>query len=447
MDDRKDSVFGKLLARLGAEEARRFGVHGGDPSLGDRFSEVRDAAWKVVVKETLKPMLGSEKPGRVAADEYQKNSDATDALGSDSFLELPDWLCDHRGKPNEKLNATLKERKGQGLPIKTDLKSVQKRIQELATKRIPPTKELVAALLWTSAHLPLCLMTSSAAADAVREILLSLGGSEHSEALKSKEAFRQSFRVMTDKRGLKYFDKILKVMPQRAEIITGFVVQCAQVPDDASKTGCGDDTLTSVEELSLDQDTRLQALRELPAEVKRVKGAVILAHTSLLEVTGERMETKGNANQPGRPSKFVADFEKRIRQINRLRYDLRRQVFSLFKLELQLAGIPHTASSLKAAKSRLCEAMPEFPAGLYENILSKGNPGRNEAGAARSKSQQKRYEKCGLEEDISQLHPPTVPRTPEKIATLTIAKGYSGTGIENLRFRILDLENGLIAPE
>ncbi len=37
------------------------------------------------------------------------------------------------------------------------------------------------------------------------------------------------------------------------------------------------------------------------------------------------------------------------------------------------------------------------PAELYENILSKGNPGRNEAGAGRSKSQQKGYEKCGLE--------------------------------------------------
>jgi hypothetical protein len=36
------------------------------------------------------------------------------------------------------------------------------------------------------------------------------------------------------------------------------------------------------------------------------------------------------------------------------------------------------------------------PAELHENILSKGNSGRNEAGTNRSKSQQKRYEKCGL---------------------------------------------------
>ena len=42
------------------------------------------------------------------------------------------------------------------------------------------------------------------------------------------------------------------------------------------------------------------------------------------------------------------------------------------------------------------EARTGFPAGLYENILSKGNSGRNEAGTDRSKSQQKRYEKCGL---------------------------------------------------
>jgi len=62
------------------------------------------------------------------------------------------------------------------------------------------------------------------------------------------------------------------------------------------------------------------------------------------------------------------------------------------------------------------EARTGFPAGLYENILSKGNSGRNEAGAGHSSrsevetacsqsspqgaeggnSQQKQYEKCGL---------------------------------------------------
>jgi len=42
------------------------------------------------------------------------------------------------------------------------------------------------------------------------------------------------------------------------------------------------------------------------------------------------------------------------------------------------------------------EARPGFPAGLYENILSKKNPGRNDAGAVRDKSQQKGDEKCGL---------------------------------------------------
>jgi len=41
------------------------------------------------------------------------------------------------------------------------------------------------------------------------------------------------------------------------------------------------------------------------------------------------------------------------------------------------------------------------PAELYENILPKGDPGRNEAGAGRSKSQQKGYEKCGLGDDAS----------------------------------------------
>ena len=66
------------------------------------------------------------------------------------------------------------------------------------------------------------------------------------------------------------------------------------------------------------------------------------------------------------------------------------------------------------------KARAGFPAGLYENILSKGNSGRNEAGAGRSSrseeetacsqsspqgaeggnSQQKRYEKCGLDLQI-----------------------------------------------
>jgi hypothetical protein len=61
-----------------------------------------------------------------------------------------------------------------------------------------------------------------------------------------------------------------------------------------------------------------------------------------------------------------------------------------------LARISHIPSSRDAARTRRREARPEFPAGLYENILSKGNPGRNEAEAGRSKSQQKGYEKCGL---------------------------------------------------
>ncbi len=62
-----------------------------------------------------------------------------------------------------------------------------------------------------------------------------------------------------------------------------------------------------------------------------------------------------------------------------------------------LTRISHTPSSRDAARTRSGEARPGFSAGLYEIILSKGNPGRNEAGAGRSKSQQKGYEKCGLE--------------------------------------------------
>ena len=48
------------------------------------------------------------------------------------------------------------------------------------------------------------------------------------------------------------------------------------------------------------------------------------------------------------------------------------------------------------ARSRSREARTGFPAGLYGNILPKGNLVRNEAGAGHSKSQQKGYEKRGL---------------------------------------------------
>jgi hypothetical protein len=93
------------------------------------------------------------------------------------------------------------------------------------------------------------------------------------------------------------------------------------------------------------------------------------------------------------------------------------ELFSLFaKTASCLARISHTASSRDAARNRARKARTGFPAGLYENILSKGNSGRNEAGAGRSSrsevetacsqsspqgaeggnSQQKRYEKCGL---------------------------------------------------
>ena len=47
---------------------------------------------------------------------------------------------------------------------------------------------------------------------------------------------------------------------------------------------------------------------------------------------------------------------------------------------------PHFSypSSRDSARTRSRKARAGFPAGLYENILSKGNPGRNEAGAGRS---------------------------------------------------------------
>lgn len=140
-DNLGDSVFGLLIARLGAVEEERFGKgHETGLSLEVRFSEARNTAWRAVVQETLKPTNGSEKPGRTSAKNRQRNFDATSALRSHSFLEWPTRLRDLLGEPNEKLIAKDKERKGQDLPIKTDLKSVQKRMQEVAGIRIAPTK-------------------------------------------------------------------------------------------------------------------------------------------------------------------------------------------------------------------------------------------------------------------------------------------------------------------
>ncbi len=48
---------------------------------------------------------------------------------------------------------------------------------------------------------------------------------------------------------------------------------------------------------------------------------------------------------------------------------------------------PYFSHSFVARRGEGCsgKARPDFPAGLYENILSKGKSGRNEAGAGRSK--------------------------------------------------------------
>jgi len=52
----------------------------------------------------------------------------------------------------------------------------------------------------------------------------------------------------------------------------------------------------------------------------------------------------------------------------------------------------------RRSEGRFGKARSDFPAGLYESILSKGKYGRNEAGVARSKSQQKGCEKYGQSE-------------------------------------------------
>jgi hypothetical protein len=61
-----------------------------------------------------------------------------------------------------------------------------------------------------------------------------------------------------------------------------------------------------------------------------------------------------------------------------------------------VARIRHTHSSLDLARTCTGEAWTGFPEGLYGDILPKDNSARNEAGAGRSKSQKKGYEKFGL---------------------------------------------------
>jgi hypothetical protein len=386
-----DSVFGKLIAKIGVEEDRRFPGLGGDPSLAMRFREARNAAWKVVAEEALKPLLCSEKPGKSLPSARQLHFDAAFLQGSSSFFKLSPTSLNGLDWSETILRGRIKNRNPQGsVEIQTYEDAVKKRLWELRNRRIAPTKELVAALLWTSAHLPLCLMKSSAAADAVREILLSLGGGEHSEALNSQEAFRQNFKTMTTtkrQRGLKYFDEILMIKSKRAEIITAVGVEAGTVAEAAPEAGSGDASRDCVGEPSLDKNSQLAALEELLARVKTARDAMASARDSLLELTSERLWTNGNADLTELLRGLSADLKPQIRWFNGRRIRRLKEWSRLVRLEEQ------------------------------------------------------------LEEEVSQLHLQLAPRAPEKILTLTIAARYQGTGVDKLRFRILDLERGLIAPE
>lgn len=234
-------------------------------------------------------------------------------------------------------------------------------------------------------------MKSSAAADAVREILLSLGGSDHPEDLAFEKTvrkrFQQRFRVMTNDRGLKYFDEILTNKPKRAEIITAVGVEAGQSAEAAPKAGSSDASLACVGEPSLDKNSQLAALEELLARVKRAGEAMTLARASLLEAADEGLVTEGIAALSEPLRGFAAEMERQIHCVNCLSNDIIRKRIILSAME----------NKRKA--------------------------------------------------EISQLHLQLEPRAPERILTLTIADRFKGTWVDKLRLCILDLERGLIAPK
>jgi hypothetical protein len=387
VEDLKDSVFGSLITALCASrKSRRYDEQDRELDLNESFLKARNSAWKVVVQETLKPIRGSNKTplSMSQAVNDQINFDARTVMRTISFGEIPPWLHDRLANTEQKLNYLIELRKELGpIGITTDEAKVRARLREIEEREVTPTKELVAALLWTSAHLPLCLMTSSSAADAVREILLA-GVRRDPASITPQETFRQNFRVMTGTRKLIYFNRVFLINVKRAEIIIGFVIESDQAPDSPANAETG--LLNAREDL----DAVTEVGHSFLARVERIQNAIHLARYSLLKVRDENIEMEMDAAKIGAAQlrlkqEFGLALKEHIRGIDRLHEELGSQASRLFRLQVN------------------------------------------------------------LKKTISEAESQHATRVSEKIATLRIAADYRNTGLEKRRFRILDLENGMIA--
>jgi hypothetical protein len=350
-----NSVFDVLIAKLDLKERNRFPGEVPEPSLKDRFLKARQSAWKVVVQEMLKPLQGSYKLPNLQPDhaDLQKRFLARTPGQRAPFYEVPQWL---------------------------------QKIEETKVKVIDPTKELVAALLWTSAELPLCLMKSSAAADAVHEILWS-GIRRNPEEITDPEAFLKSFRVMTGERSLVYFEEILKGDSGRAEIITKFVVNKVRSPADAAPGPGEDGQPRNGGEPGSNPDAPSQGLDDFLKRVDHLKKAVEEASSALSKAISDQCQMREEAAATGVETRFGPELEERLREVGEIHGSLHKQSFRLLRLRQE----------------------------LRKEILS-----------------------------------PELPETPvdsKKFATLEVDLPYSAGVIKTFRFRFLDLHTGLIARD
>jgi|GEM_PF-4490647 len=225
VEDLRESVFGTLLTKLGGVEIERLKGNPAASSLEERFREVRKVAWRVVVEEVRKGMLANCKPARAEYGGAQAQFDATFATLTESYIEMPELLRDRLGAPKDRLSARQEERAARGSlgVVSRDEISEQRLGRDPAPKKVLPSKELVAGLLWTSPDLPLCLMTPVAAAKAVRRILLS-GVNLDFPGLEDEASFTQSFRQLRRDRGLTFFMTHYAAAKRPANIISDFIV-------------------------------------------------------------------------------------------------------------------------------------------------------------------------------------------------------------------------------
>jgi hypothetical protein len=206
-DSPEETPLNQLLARLRSqEEKRRSGAHrswdASRPSVAKRLEQARAAAWTVVVEEVLKAMVAAERleylPGRKKIPSPTKRPSATQFYLSlqarydveranlqEAFYDPPEFLAKAQSRqhidPEDRLSAIRKEQviaAPKGMVPKTMKLGRGLKKRNLARLhgghpgRIHMTMEMIVGLYWTSASLPLCLMSYEAAAKVVLLLLL-----------------------------------------------------------------------------------------------------------------------------------------------------------------------------------------------------------------------------------------------------------------------------------